>query len=57
LRRLVMGSVTEHVLGATRLPLLMVRPPETATKPEKAAEATQTEVGAQAEEQNWVGLL
>lgn len=26
LRRLMMGSVTEHLLGATRLPLLIVRP-------------------------------
>jgi len=26
LLRLIMGSVTEHVLGATKLPLLMVRP-------------------------------
>jgi nucleotide-binding universal stress UspA family protein len=57
LRRLVMGSITEHVLGATTLPLLMVRPPEIKTRPEKATEAAQTEVGAQAEEQGWVGLL
>lgn len=28
-QHLVLGSVTEHVLGATRLPLLVVRPPET----------------------------
>lgn len=32
LRRLAMGSVTEHVLGATRLPLLIVRPQEIQTK-------------------------
>src|SRR5713101_2691989 len=57
LRRLVMGSITEHVLGATTLPLLIVRPPEIKTRPEKATEAAQTEVGAQAEEQGWVGLL
>jgi nucleotide-binding universal stress UspA family protein len=30
LQRLVRGSVTEHVLGATRLPLLLVRPQEAA---------------------------
>ncbi len=57
LRRLVMGSITEHVLGATTLPLLIVRPPEIKTRPEKATEAAQTEVGVQAEEQGWVGLL
>ena len=34
LRRLAMGSVTEHVLGATSLPLLMVRPQETQTERE-----------------------
>ncbi len=28
LERLVLGSVTEHILGATRLPLLIVRPKE-----------------------------
>ena len=28
LRRWVLGSITEHILGATRLPLLMVRPQE-----------------------------
>jgi len=32
LRRLVMGSVTEHVVGASRLPVLMVRPPHTETE-------------------------
>lgn len=43
LRRLLMGSVTEQVLGATHLPLLIVRPhkveaqvqPEAETKTEK----------------------
>ena len=28
LERLVLGSVTEHILGATRLPMLIVRPKE-----------------------------
>jgi nucleotide-binding universal stress UspA family protein len=32
LKRLVMGSVTERVLGATRLPLLMMRPQSTGTR-------------------------
>jgi len=33
LKRLVMGSVTEHLLGATRLPLLIVRPQPAQYKP------------------------
>lgn len=32
-KRLVMGSVTEHLLGATRLPLLIVRPQPAQYKP------------------------
>jgi nucleotide-binding universal stress UspA family protein len=32
LRRLMMGSVTEHVLGATKLPLLIVRPHKVETQ-------------------------
>jgi nucleotide-binding universal stress UspA family protein len=32
-KRLVMGSVTEHLLGATRLPLLIVRPQPAQDKP------------------------
>jgi nucleotide-binding universal stress UspA family protein len=32
LSRLVLGSVTEHILGATKLPLLIVRPVEQATQ-------------------------
>ncbi len=41
LRRLVIGSVTEHILGATKLPLLVVRPQqanaENDERPEEAA--------------------
>jgi nucleotide-binding universal stress UspA family protein len=52
LRRLMMGSVTEHVLGATKLPLLIVRPykvekqvqPEAETKTEKGTLAGITEL-------------
>jgi nucleotide-binding universal stress UspA family protein len=44
LRRLVMGSVTEHILGATRLPLLIVRPREVETTDEKSGETAQVEV-------------
>ena len=28
LERLMLGSVTEHILGATRLPMLIIRPQE-----------------------------
>ena len=67
LRRLVMGSVTEHVLGATKLPLLIVHtcppnrdqslggtaPHETKTEPEGTNEIMKAET----EVQTWVGLL
>lgn len=39
--RWVMGSVTERMLGATRLPLLVVRPPQ-ASAPEARREASTT---------------
>ena len=32
LERWMMGSVTEHVLNATKLPVLIVRPQNVATK-------------------------
>jgi nucleotide-binding universal stress UspA family protein len=38
LQRWAMGSVTERVLGLTRLPVLVVRPHEAETKPEVKAE-------------------
>jgi nucleotide-binding universal stress UspA family protein len=44
LQRLMMGSVTEHVLGATKLPLLMVRPKEAEAAHAKAGETTKTKV-------------
>ena len=56
LRRMVMGSVTEHLLGSTRLPLLIVRPHEAEMKGEEPGEAIavkRTEV----ESQTWPGLL
>ena len=56
LQRLVMGSVTEHILGATKLPLLIVRPHETKTQPEGTDETTKAEV-AEVEVQSWAGLL
>lgn len=39
LSRLLMGSVTEHVLGATRLPLFIVRPQEREAAREKGGES------------------
>jgi nucleotide-binding universal stress UspA family protein len=53
LRRVVMGSVTEHVLDTTRLPLLIVRPPETDTQREQVAETARPEKEAGAERQGW----
>lgn len=48
LGRWVMGSVTERVLGATKLPLLIVRPHKTEVQHEERRET---------EMQSWVGLL
>jgi nucleotide-binding universal stress UspA family protein len=54
LQRLMMGSITEHILGATKLPLLIVRPHkvqtqdlrEAETKPEKGKLTSITELEA-----------
>jgi hypothetical protein len=35
IKRWMMGSVTERILGATRLPLLIVRPQKTIVIPEE----------------------
>ena len=56
LKRLVMGSVTEHLLGATRLPLLIVRPQETETRGEEHSGTVEAE-GTGAEMQTWPALL
>ena len=56
LKRLVMGSVTEHLLGATRLPLLIVRPQETETRSEEHGGTVEAE-GTRVEMQTWPGLL
>ena len=58
LLRLVMGSVTEHVLGKTLLPLFIVRPIEaqTQTASEEKGETGQVEV-TEVEVHSWVGLL
>jgi nucleotide-binding universal stress UspA family protein len=55
LKRLLWGSVTEHVFGATSLPLLVVRPasaqfPEMSQKTQKQTKRTEPE-------QSWIGLL
>lgn len=36
--RLMMGSVTEHILGATKLPLLIVRPHKVEAQVQRDAE-------------------
>jgi nucleotide-binding universal stress UspA family protein len=46
--RLMMGSVTEHILGATKLPLLIVRPHKVETQVQREAEA-KTEKGSLAD--------
>ena len=59
LRRLVMGSVAEQVLGSTKLPLLMVRVPHPShshNTAEERSDADQIEV-VKVEMQSWVGLL
>jgi nucleotide-binding universal stress UspA family protein len=56
LERLVMGSVTEHLLGSTKLPLLIVRPQEAETKGEEPNENIKAE-GTEVEAQTWPGLL
>jgi nucleotide-binding universal stress UspA family protein len=54
LQRWVMGSITERVLEATKLPLLIVRPPKADDTTEKAKET----IGVgERETQTWVGLL
>lgn len=50
LERWVLGSVTERVLGATRLPLLIVRPRKVETTHEETEKTVEGE-------QAWVGLL
>ncbi len=56
LQRLIMGSVTEHILGHTRLPLLVVRPQEQEAMPEKTAESSE-EVVIEVEMHSWAGLF
>jgi nucleotide-binding universal stress UspA family protein len=54
LQRWLMGSITERVLGATKLPLLIVRPQQADDIAEKDEE---TRGVAQRETQSWVGLF
>ena len=44
LRRLVMGSVTEHVLGTTKFPPLIVRPRKAEIKDKGSGDTWQVEV-------------
>ncbi len=53
LERWVLGSITERMLGATKLPLLIVRPQKTGAE----LEMTPDKVETATEEQSWVGLL
>ncbi len=56
IRRALMGSVTEHVFGATSLPLLVVHPP----LPRSYEQETTEEKAGQTHEEiprSWVGLL
>jgi nucleotide-binding universal stress UspA family protein len=61
LKRWILGSVTERVLGATRLPLLIVRPQQVDTPDEKADKNNGSELvegeGTEVEAPAWVGLL
>lgn len=56
LRRLLLGSVTEHVLSATKLPLLIVRPQQAKAAGKEAGDTAQVEK-TEVEAQSWVGLL
>ena len=54
IQRLLVGSVTEHILGSTRLPLLVVRPHEK-TNAKIAEEVMRSDTATDAP--SWVGLL
>ncbi len=60
-RRLLMGSVTEHILGVTKLPMLIVRPQEKHAEAESETTEKEKEKGrvevTEDEVQVWVGLL
>jgi nucleotide-binding universal stress UspA family protein len=56
LLRLVMGSVTEHLLGHTKLPLFIVRPVQAEAASEEKGGVKQVEV-TEVEGPSWVGLL
>jgi nucleotide-binding universal stress UspA family protein len=56
----MMGSVTERVLAATKLPMLIVRPQQIRVKQQKAREekhVEETSIGDEAEFPSWIGLL
>lgn len=55
LLHLVMGTVTEHLLGATKLPIFIVRP--SAELAEKTRQEKDEALQAENKPQSWVGLL
>jgi hypothetical protein len=58
LSRLIVGSVTERILGASMLPLLIVRPSEPAAEtPESATEKEQAKEETLEEHRLRVGLI
>ena len=56
-KRLVIGSITQRVLHSTKLPLLIVRPQQSAAKKERNQTHTGTGEKAPGDPQSWVGLL
>jgi nucleotide-binding universal stress UspA family protein len=54
--RLVMGSVTERILGTTKLPLLIVRPRKMGNLLEEPGKTSET-TGKELERERWVGLF
>jgi len=59
LERWMLGSMTERVLAATRLPLLIIRPQQPEGKHEEADKTQKSERSPRDEEEiaSWVGLL
>lgn len=57
LRRVFMGSVAEHLLGHTGLPLLIVRPAEHEPREGKSDAGKDVEVTEVEGQQTWIGLL
>ena len=56
-KRLVIGSITQRVLHSTKLPILIVRPQQSAAKKEGKQTAAGTGEKAPGDGPGWVGLL